>query len=225
MYTKVYESPGNQPLIEMMKPGPARILDIGCGSGGNASLIKDRYPSSEIVGVTYSAKEAELARSHMTRVWVFDLESDIPTELLDQRFDVLICSHILEHLRDPALILARLIKMLRVGGQVLIAVPNVLSWRMRVQFLRGNFEYQSYGVLDDTHLRFFTYNTSDRLLSLSPELQLEYKRVTGSMPLWLLRRYFIPGEWCRYIDRWGSVKWPNLYGDQILISAIKSKEG
>ena len=225
MCTKVYKSPGNQPLIEMIKPGSARILDIGCGSGGNASLIKDRCVSSEIVGVTYSAKEAELARSHMTRAWVFDLEGDIPTELLDQRFDVLICSHILEHLRDPALILARLIKMLRVGGQVLIAVPNILSWRMRVQFLFGNFEYQSGGVLDDTHLRFFTYNTSDRLLSESPELQLEYKQVRGSMPLWLLRRYFLPGKLSHYIDRYGCRKWPNLLGDQILISAIKSKEG
>ncbi|MBU2856622.1 class I SAM-dependent methyltransferase [Acidithiobacillus ferrooxidans] len=222
--SRIYESQGNRPLIEMLEPKPARILDIGCGSGGNASLLQDRCSSSEIVGVTYSAKEAEIARSYMSHVWVLDLEGDLPTELLSQRFDVLICSHILEHLRDPAFILARLVTMLREGGQVLIAVPNVLSWRMRVQFLFGNFEYQSGGVLDDTHLRFFTYNTADSLLSQSPDLYLEYKGVSGGVPLWLLRRYLLSGKWCRYIDHYGCRKWPNLFGNQILISAIKSKE-
>ena len=222
--SRIYESQSNRPLIEMLKPGSLRILDIGCGSGGNASLIRGRCSSSEIVGVTYSAKEAEMAKRHMTHVWIFDLEGDIPTGLSDQRFDVLICSHVLEHLRDPALTLARLVEMLRAGGQVLIAVPNVLSWRMRLQFLFGKFEYQSGGVLDDTHLRFFTYNTSDGLLSQSPNLWIEHKIATGSVPLWLLRRHFLSEKWCRHIDRYGCRKWPNLFGNQILISAIKSKE-
>ena len=221
---RVYRSEANRPLIEMLNPESIRILDIGCGSGANAALINERSQSSEINGITYSTKEAELALSHMANVWVFNLESDIPTGLLTQKFDALVFSHILEHLKDPSHILARFVKLLSIGGQVLIAVPNVLFWRMRVQFLLGDFEYQSGGVLDDTHLRFFTYHTADMLLSQSPELQLENKRATGSVPLWLLRRHILPKNWCRQIDRLGSAKLPNLFGDQILISATKVKE-
>jgi 2-polyprenyl-3-methyl-5-hydroxy-6-metoxy-1,4-benzoquinol methylase len=222
---RVYGGNGNESLLNLMKSQPARILDVGCGSGDNAAIIKSRFPSSEIVGITRSTKEADLARKYMKQILIFDLENGIPADLVCQQFDTIICSHVLEHLREPALTLLHLTKMLRNGGQILIAVPNVLSWRMRMQFLLGNFEYQTSGVLDDTHLRFFTYKTSDRLLLKSTELQIEYKSVTGNVPLWWLRRYILPKKWCCYIDRWGCRKWPNLFGNQTMIIATKIAEG
>jgi hypothetical protein len=119
-------------------------------------------------------------------------------------------------------VLAKLVSLLREGGQVLIAVPNVLSWRMRLQFLFGRFEYQSDGVLDDTHLRFFTYFTADKfLLSGISNFEVSSKTATGSVPLWWLRRYLLPKSWCDRIDRWGCRHWPNLFGGQILIKAVK----
>lgn len=99
-------------------------------------------------------------------------------------------------MREPARVLAKFVVLLKPGGQVLIAVPNVLSWRMRMQFLFGHFEYQSGGVLDDTHLRFFTYNTADSLLMKdAPSLQITSKVADGSVPLWLLRRYICLKNW------------------------------
>jgi hypothetical protein len=129
---------------------------------------------------------------------------------------------VLEHLRDPAAVLAHFTLLLRKDGEILIAVPNVLSWRNRLQFLGGDFEYESEGALDDTHLRFFTYFTADKfLLSKSPCLELAHKTVSGSVPLWWLRRYVFPRRLTEYFDRWGCRHLPNLFGGQVLIRAIK----
>ena len=158
----------------------------------------------------------------MEQVWVFNIESEFPTYLKDRHFDVLIFSHVLEHLREPDAVLAQFSQLLNPGGGVLIAVPNILSWRQRIRFLFGDFEYESAGVMDNTHLRFFTFLTADKyLLNKSLDLSLLSKEVTGSVPLWWLRRYFLPKAWSDTIDEWGCRHWPNLFGDQILIKAKK----
>lgn len=219
---RVYSNCGNPQLIDLLGAGCERLLDIGCGAGDNAGLIKSRYSECDVFGITDSAVEADLARRHMAQCWVFDIESEIPADLVHQSFDALIFSHVLEHLRDPAAVLARFSRLLRSGGQVLIAVPNVLSWRMRAQFLLGRFEYESAGTLDDTHLCFFTYFTADQyLLSKSPDLQVTTKATSGSVPLWMLRRYIFPRRWAECIDQWGCRRWPNLFGGQVLIRAVK----
>ncbi len=199
-----------------------RLLDIGCGAGDNARLVKERHQARQVYGITHSASEAEIAGIHMEHCWVFDLEGEFPPDLTGQTFDALVFSHVLEHLRDPAVVLARFASLLHKDGQILIAVPNVLSWRMRLQFLFGHFEYESAGVLDDTHLRFFTYYTADKfLLAGAPSLSVLSKSATGSVPLWWLRRHLLPESWCDRIDQWGCRHWPNLFGGQILIKAVK----
>src|SRR5262249_54012942 len=128
----------------------------------------------------------------------------------------------LQHLRDPAEVLGRFAALLREGGEILIAVPNVLSWRMRFSFLLGQFEYDTSGVLDDTHLRFFTYFTADpSLLAKSKNLRLVRKKVSGRVPLWLIRRHFLPCTWSERIDEWGCRILPNLFGYQILLQVVK----
>jgi len=219
---RVYSNHGNSPLIDLLGTDCKRLLDIGCGAGDNAVLVKARHPKCDVFGITHSAAEAELAKEHMAQCWVFDIEKELPADLDHQSFDVLIFSHVLEHLRDPAVVLARFLQLLRRGGQVLIAVPNVLSWPMRYKFLLGYFEYESAGVLDDTHLRFFTYFTADQyLLSKSPDLKVSTKLASGSVPLWWLRRHVFPRRCSESIDQWGCRRWPNLFGGQVLIRAVK----
>jgi 2-polyprenyl-3-methyl-5-hydroxy-6-metoxy-1,4-benzoquinol methylase len=219
---RVYSNLGNTPLVDLLESPCQRVLDIGCGAGDNAALIKLKNPKCEIFGITSSSAEAVLARAHMARCWVSDIECGLPGGLESYSFDTMVFSHVLEHLRDPASVLARFSRLLCSGGQVLIAVPNVLSWRMRLQFMSGNFQYQSSGVLDDTHLHFYTYVTAEaHLLPGSLDLDVAQKTVSGNVPLWLLRRYIISSGLRKRIDSWGCHHWPNLFGEQVLIRAVK----
>jgi 2-polyprenyl-3-methyl-5-hydroxy-6-metoxy-1,4-benzoquinol methylase len=220
---RIYKNNGNAPLLALLDSAARMVLDVGCGAGDNAALLRTMLPQCEVHGVTHSPTEAQMAEKCMAACWVFDIEGEIPAELAAIRFDTLIFSHVLEHLRDPAVILKKFTALLRPGGCVAIAVPNVLSWAMRWRFVRGNFEYESDGVLDDTHLRFFTYLTADRyLLGKSPELNLVSKSTTGSVPQWWLRRHLLPKSWSARIDAVGCRVWPNLFGDQVLLKAIST---
>jgi len=218
---KVYTNAGNARLIDLLSMS-RNLLDIGCGAGDNAILIKKKSPHSQIQGVTFSGAEAEIAQKHMIKCWVFDIEQPIPIELKKQQFDCLVFSHVLEHLRNPDLVLASFSKLLKPDGHILIAVPNILSWRMRLQFLMGKFEYQLTGELDETHLRFFTYFTADKyLLSKCSDLHVVCKSVSGSFPLWWLRRHLFSQNVSQRIDQWACQHWPNLFGNQVLIKAVK----
>lgn len=222
IHRRVYKNEGNAPLIALIDGDVHRVLDVGCGAGDNAELLRSRYPHCQVHGITHSAAEAEIASRRMTSCRVWDIEGDVSEEISTMRFDVIIFSHVLEHLREPGSVLRRFARLLQHDGSVVIAVPNVLSWAMRWQFLRGDFEYQSGGILDDTHLRFFTYFTADRyLLGGCPELRLVSKGVTGSVPLWWLRRYLLPKRSSEFIDMLGCRFWPNLFGGQILLKAVR----
>jgi 2-polyprenyl-3-methyl-5-hydroxy-6-metoxy-1,4-benzoquinol methylase len=220
---KVYDNEGNADVVALVPESARSVLDVGCGAGSNAALLRRRDPEKRIYGITGSASEAERARQHMVQCWVADLEAPLPAELTALRFDCIMLSHVLEHLRDPAALLGRLVSQLEPGGRCVIAVPNVMNWRERTQFLAGKFEYQKDGTLDETHLRFFTYFTAPKLLlTASPELRVLRTSVTGSVPLWVMRRSVLPTVVSQKIDALGCQLWPNLFGSQILIEAERS---
>jgi SAM-dependent methyltransferase len=219
---RVYENRGNAPLIALLEPGCRRLLDVGCGAGDNALLVKCRFPDCDIFGITLSSSEAERARSCMQHCWVLDIENRLPECLKEESFDALIFSHVLEHLRSPAEVLARFSRLLRKGGQALIAVPNILNWKMRLQFLGGDFRYRSSGVLDDTHLRFFTYATADQyLITPSVELKLVTKTVTCNLPFRRVWSRILPA-WCvNQVESLACRRLPNLLGWQVLLHVVK----
>jgi SAM-dependent methyltransferase len=216
----VYKNDGNEPLIALVDIQSPEILDVGCGAGDNAALLSTRFPGSKVDGITHSRAEADRAIAHMRDCWVFDIEGEWPGALKSRKYDALLFSHVLEHLREPAAIVAAYSSLLKENGIVLIAVPNILSWRLRLRFLRGDFTYEETGPLDSTHLRFFTFDSADRfLLARSGILRLESKIAHGSFPLWWGRRYLLPGRVCESIDRWACRHWPNLFADQVLLKA------
>lgn len=220
--TRVYANAGNPAVVALVDPLSSVVLDVGCGAGDNASLLKARDPSKQIYGITASKGEAALAGRWMEACWVADLEQPLPSEVIERDYDVIVCSHVLEHLVDPASAVARLSALLKPGGSFVIAVPNVLSWRQRLRFLFGRFEYEQTGVLDETHLRFFTYFTAPNyLLAKARELRVVEQRVTGSVPLWILRRHVFSSRLAEYVDRLGCLVTPNLVGSEILIKAVR----
>src|SRR5271156_6060058 len=153
----VYKNEGNLLLLDLLSPSVRSILDIGCGAGDNARVIRLKQPTAQIVGITLSSEEAGLAKQYLADVHVVDLDSSDLSFLGDCQFDAVILSHVLEHLKDPVAVLRRVLSYLRIGGQMLIAVPNVLEYKCRLRFLTGRFEYEDCGIMDRTHLHFFTW--------------------------------------------------------------------
>lgn len=133
-----------------------RVLDVGCGFGALGREFRDR--GMEVWGIERDPKATALAAQRLDRVIPADLaDADgIAAELGERRFDVVVFSDVLEHLVDPAGVVATFLPYLAPGGHVVISVPNVANWVTRLGLLFGRFTYRDTGVLDRTHLRFFT---------------------------------------------------------------------
>ena len=220
---RIYHNSGNAEILELVTPQSRKILDIGCGTGANVRLLKEENRSRQVYGITCSEEEAVLAGEHVNHCWVFDIEGDFPEDLAGMTFDTLIFSHVLEHLRDPAHAVANFCRLLTPGGDLIIAVPNVLFWKQRIRFFRGDFTYESAGLMDSSHVRFFTFRTIEELLRLnSLDLTITNKGVEGSTPLWFYRHHVLNDKIRKYLDRLGCQYFPNLFGQQLLIKARKA---
>jgi SAM-dependent methyltransferase len=216
LYT--YSDSGNSCVAEQISPHAGHVLDIGCGCGDTARLIKARVPGISIEGITHNPIEAKAAERVLDRVYVFDIEADIPLTL-PKNFDVLLFSHVLEHMRDPPRVVKRFASHLVQGGTIVIAVPNVLEWRTRMRFLRGDWSYAEHGILDRTHLKFFTYRSAEGELlgDANSNLILERKLGDGAVPLGPLRRIGRTTGLASITDRLGVRLCPNLFAQQIVL--------
>ncbi|MCS4058437.1 class I SAM-dependent methyltransferase [Salinibacter ruber] len=220
---KVYTNSGNDKLISYLSCDCEKILDVGCGAGDNAILIRQKCPSSKVFGITISEKEKEKADNRMHTCWLCDVEKKIPKKVRDKKYDAIIFSHVLEHLRSPSNVLNEMIELLRSGGEILIAVPNVLRIENRLKLLCGKWEYENTGIMDNTHLRFFTYyNAYEYLLKDIDRIDLVTKRSSGHFPLGPLRQYVFPKVVSGAIDGMALNTFPNLFSIQIILKAKKS---
>lgn len=136
------------------------VLDVGCGSGALSRGIEGK--GYTVWGIEENREAATVAAGRITKVINADLTS-LPTiraELGDDTFDFIVFSDVLEHLYDPFLVLKEYLTFLKSGGHVLISVPNAVVWSNRIKFLVGRCEYCDTGVMDRTHIRFFTFKTA-----------------------------------------------------------------
>jgi SAM-dependent methyltransferase len=158
-----YYSQNKDFLLDLIPDGPNVVLDLGCGAGGVGKALLDRGKASELIGVEIFESAARNARKVYKRVHVGDIEE---MELLYQNyFDVVVCGDILEHLKDPSKVLVRVRSWLKNEGRIVCSVPNVRYWRvLRDLMLRGRWDYAAEGIMDNTHLRFFTTRSFKKLL-------------------------------------------------------------
>lgn len=184
----------------------------------NSRELRKRFPGASFDGITHSAEEASLAKDVYRKVWCGDLEQGIPDTLRD--YSAILCLHVLEHLRDPASLVADLARRLAPGGVLVIAVPNVAHYGQRLALLRGAWAYTDFGLLDWTHLRFFTFQTARELLvPPGTGLTVDRHEASPSLPLGRLRRMPGAASTYSYLERRLLAAWPNLFGWQILIRA------
>ena len=164
-------------LLEMLAKAPkSRILDVGCSGGLLAERI--RAHGHWVTGIDYV--EVPGVRDRTDEFHVVDLVRGIPAES-GAGYDFIIAGDVIEHLPRPAQTLQEMARLLRPGGQILLSVPNFAHWYPRTRVAAGLFGYDRRGILDDTHLRFFTRATLRRLVR-SSGLDILEERATG-LPL------------------------------------------
>jgi GT2 family glycosyltransferase/2-polyprenyl-3-methyl-5-hydroxy-6-metoxy-1,4-benzoquinol methylase len=145
----------DRPELAALVPAEARrILDVGCAGGRLGRRLK-AGTEREVVGIEVDPAAAAEARRHLDEVWPLDL--DAVERLPAGGFDCVICADVLEHLRDPERALRLLRRALAPGGRLLASIPNVRHASVLLPLLvDGRFTYRDEGILDRTHLRFFT---------------------------------------------------------------------
>jgi len=135
------------------------VLDVGCGFATTSQHIAQR--GNNVTGIESSAEAVAVARTRINEVIHGDLQKH---EIADRRFDVIIFADVLEHLAWPIGVLRSYLDLLKDGGSVIVSLPNVGLWSVRLNLLLGRFHYEETGVLDRTHLRFFTRRTARELI-------------------------------------------------------------
>jgi len=196
-------------LWEFIPDGPNVILDVGCASGRLGQKLLELNKASHLVGVEMFEPAAKEAMKNYDAVHVADIET---LQLdYDKYFDVVVCSDILEHLKEPFNTLARIHKWLKNEGLLVCCVPNIRYWRiLKDLVLWGEWRYEKWGILDHTHLRFFTVRSLKQMLS-----DASFKVVSEN-----LRYVDSPRKMA--LNRMTLGLFKEFFGFQILISARKA---
>ncbi len=146
-------------------PSTSSILDVGPGSCSFGQFFKDRG-FDKLYAIENDAENRERAKLVYGTV-VAEL-----TELKQERFELILLLDVLEHMPNPFDFFAQVSKLLKPGGMILISLPNIAHWSVRIPLLFGYFNYQDRGLLDRTHLQFFTRARFRELLQSVPDLRL-----------------------------------------------------
>jgi 2-polyprenyl-3-methyl-5-hydroxy-6-metoxy-1,4-benzoquinol methylase len=198
-------------IMNMLADVPAgRVLDLGC-SGGRLSE-KIRAAGHHVTGL--DGMEIEGVRGRVDQFFLGDLEDGIPTEV-GTGFDVVIAADVIEHVRNPAKLLREMAAVLKPDGQLIISTPNFGHWYSRGRVTFGAFDYDRRGILDETHLRFFSRRSLRRVFTSAglDELEMQY---TG-LPLDVLTRDdSAKSRFARRVDRFLVSLRPTMFGYQFV---------
>jgi 2-polyprenyl-3-methyl-5-hydroxy-6-metoxy-1,4-benzoquinol methylase len=156
-----YFSGINFQLLDQVPITAEKILEIGCGFGNFGEQVKARNPKVKYYAIEKAPDAAKVAETKLDHVFCVDVESEL---LIDDQFDCIIFGDVLEHLHNPLEILRKTRTMLKQDGCILCSVPNIQHHSIITSLLSGEFQYQDVGLLDNTHIRFFTYASFIKLL-------------------------------------------------------------
>jgi SAM-dependent methyltransferase len=182
-----FDTPAKEVLA--IVPGDVRrALEVGCGAGATLAALKERQPC-EVVGVEIETAAAQRARIVLDAVYEFDAEEEkLPR---DELFDLLILNHVIEHFINPWEALRRWVAYVRPGGYVIVGVPNIAHYKILGRLIfRDEFQHEPRGILDWTHLRYFTAVSIERLMGEAGLTILQRERLMLVAGGWKGRVFF-----------------------------------
>lgn len=151
----------NRVFVDLAAQG-RHILELGCADGFLSRHLVER--GCRVTGVELDPEAAEHARAWCEKVVVADLNHAGWVDQVGRDFDSVLCGDVLEHLVSPERSLREISSLLAPNGRLIVCLPNVAYWRVRAGLLLGRLDYQPTGILDVTHLRFFTLRTARQLI-------------------------------------------------------------
>jgi SAM-dependent methyltransferase len=154
-----YPDQANNDLLERIPLSASVVLDVGCNTGALGAAYRRLNPRARLLGIDKDPVPAGLAAQRLDQVAVVDVEYDPLPFTLDRPIDCIVYGDVLEHLRDPWPVLRRHAEALADDGSMLICVPNMQHWSFADRLLRGTWRYEPNGLLDETHLRWFSLET------------------------------------------------------------------
>jgi len=142
-----------------------KILDVGCGYGQNGAEMMKK--NNIVFGVDLSPLAIKKAKQRLTCAVVADFSrpETIPEEIKRETFDMVVFSDILEHVYDPLSLIRNAVPLMKENAILLVSVPNIANWLTRLRLLFGRWEYTVSGMMDRTHIRFFTLESIKRLIA------------------------------------------------------------
>jgi|MudIll2142460700_1097286.scaffolds.fasta_scaffold102134_2 SAM-dependent methyltransferase len=165
-------------IVSLLPENIKRTLEIGCGEGNTLVFLKQSRGCLWAAGVEVSPQAADIARGKVDLMLEGNFEAmELPIN--KGSLDLILCLDVLEHLIDPWTAVRRLHQLLVRGGVMIASIPNVRSFRVLAPLLfRGEWQYAQGGILDKTHLRFFTRQSAIELLE-SSGLNVDLVDATG----------------------------------------------
>lgn len=201
-------------VLELIK-NDCSVLEIGCHTGYLGEALRRR--GNKVWGVEINSEAAQKAEPFYEKIIVGDIEDDETWDKLSQKFDVILFLDVLEHLIDPWEILIRSKKILKPEGFILVTLPNIAFYAIRRSLLFGRFDYQDSGILDKTHLRFFTFYSAQELIRDCGYSIKDYYVTLSELPF-EYRSPFLKSIYDR-TRSFLSKHFPNIFGAVILFKA------
>lgn len=167
----------NQKLLDAIPPGARKVLELGCANGRLGRRFKELHPQAQWHGIDLSAEAVETARPHLDGVLQMDLDHADVSEL-EGGYDTIVIGDLLEHLRDPAKVLDALYDLTADDAKIVCCVPNMAHLSVVQRLISGDMSYDPNGLLDQTHVRFFSPSSLYKLFLDSawlPHLQDQYR--------------------------------------------------
>lgn len=169
-------------MLDFLPENATKVLDVGCGNGTFAGIIKKRN-NAEVWGIELMEQEAKKATGIVDNIFTGPCENHLAS-LPDKYFDAIYFNDVLEHLADPYMVLETIKRKLSPDGVVISSIPNIRYHNVFMKLLfRKEFEYESSGVLDKTHLRFFTYKSIRNMYTNLGYEVLVHRGINGSKSL------------------------------------------